>query len=124
MINGFAYLSRFKSQEEFKELCDKAHADGHGVYAPTQVIWKNGERVGYFSVGSPGVPLVFAWLSTKDKLSTRDSFHLINSIESLCAAGGASAVAFPVPQDSPFLPLMEEMGFKKAGEYTFFIKEL
>jgi hypothetical protein len=124
MINGFAYLARVKSPEELKELHDKALADNHGIYFPTQVIWKNGEKVGYFSVGAPGVPVVFAWLSTGGELTARDSFSLINAVESLCAAGGARAVAFPVPEDSPFFPLMEEMGFKPAGKYTFFIKEL
>lgn len=122
MINGFVCFDRIRSQEEFNKLVELAHQDNHGVFAPTHALRRNGELVGYFSVGSPGVPIVFGWLSTK-QLHARDSFYLINSVEDMVARTGAVAVAFPIPECSPFFNLMTEMGYKKAEQYTFFIKE-
>lgn len=124
MINGFVYLDRkFHSKEEFEEMFANAKKDRHGVFVPTHPIRKNGRIVGYFSIGSPGVPLVFAWLSTQELLP-RESFTLINTVENHVALAGATGVVFPVQSDSPFHPLMESMGFKKAGNYDIFVKEL
>lgn len=123
MINGFICFDRFRSEQEMKDMQRKALADNHGVFVPTHPLRKNGEIVGYFSVGSPGVPIVFAWLSTQD-IVARESFMLINAVEDMCARQGNFAVSFPVPKDSPFYPLMEKMGYKPAGDYTFFVKQL
>jgi hypothetical protein len=37
---------------------------------------------------------------------------------------GALSVAFPVPKNSPFHPLMVPMGYSNAGNYDFFVKQL
>ena len=124
MIEGFVHLERIKDEEEFTKLVELSKADSHGVYAPSVTV-KNGkgELVGYFSIGSPGVPIVFAWLSTKE-VSARDSFTLINMVETHRALMGDKAIAFPVPKDSPFHPYMEKIGYKCAGSYDFFVKKL
>jgi hypothetical protein len=125
MIPDHPYLTRIKTQHEFDLLVEKAKQEKHGVFVPTHPIFKNGNMVGYFSIGSPGVPLVLAWLSKE--INARESFNLINTVENLVAggvSGPANAVVFPVPKDSPFHPLMEGMGFKSAGVYEFFVKEL
>ena len=123
MIDNFIHLKRIKDKAEFDVLVEQAKHDGHGAYVPTHVLWKGDKRVGYFSVGSPGVPVVFAWLSTKD-VSPRESFNLINLIENHVALGGAVAVSFPVPKDSPFHEIMVNMGYSFAGNYDFFVKKL
>ncbi len=122
MIEGHVWLDRIKTAEEFNELVEKSKSDNHGVYAPTHIVKKNGEVLGYFSIAA-SVPIVLAWLSTQ-KVQPRDSISLINSVENHVAMGGASHVAFPVPKSSPFHEHMEKLGYKPAGEYTFFIKEL
>jgi len=122
MINGFAYLDRIHSKEEFDKLVELAKVDSHGVYSPTHTVKKGGELVGWFSIGA-SIPVVFAWLSTK-KILPRESLTLINSVENHVALSGATHVAFPVPKDSPFHSIMEHMGYKPCGEYTFFVKPL
>ena len=123
MINGFASLDRIRSEQEYKELVELARKDNHGVFAPTHIVRKHGEKVGYFSVGSPGVPVVLAWLHT-EKVLSRESMSLINSVENHVAMNGASAVCFPVPKESPFHCLMEKMGYRFAGSYDMFVKEV
>ncbi len=123
MINGFVYLDRIKSRDEFNELVELAKVDKHGVYCPTHVVKRNNEKIGWFSIGSPGVPVVFAWLST-EKVGPRESFSLINLIENHVELNGATAVAFPIPRESPFHPLMENMGYAFSGNYDYFVKKL
>lgn len=126
MIKDFIGFSKFKSKEEFDEFIKKAHDDNHGLFFPTHPLRKNGELVGYFSVGSPGAMICFAWLSTKE-VTARESFHLINDVESLVSANPEfkdPVICFPVPKDSPFHGIMEHMGYQNAGEYSFFIKKV
>lgn len=123
MIEGFPQIGRTLTKEEYDKLVALAKQDKHGVFAPTHPIRKDGQLVGYFSIGQQMAPIVFAWLSTKE-LKARDSFSLINMVENHVYLAGAGMVCFPVPKESPFYGLMESMGYKPAGEYTFFIKEL
>lgn len=122
MIKGFPYLEKFKSPEELKQAYERAKSEQHGLFFPTHAVKKSGEVFGYFSVAHPAAAIVFAWLGKA--LTSRESFQLINTVESLVAAGGGEAVCLPIPKNSPFFPLMEEMGYKHSGEYTFFVKEL
>jgi len=121
MIEGFTSLVPIRTDEEFRELVELAKVDSHGVYCPTHVVVKGGERVGWFSVGS-GIPIVFGWLSTK-KVKPRESFMLINMVENQLQLSGAQYVAFPVPKDSPFHPVMPTIGYESAGVYEFFVKK-
>lgn len=123
MIEGFTYLDRIRSKEEFDELAKLAKDDRHGLYMPTHVVRKNGTMVGYLSIGNPGAVIVFGWFSTKE-MSSRESFHLVNTAEGIVTGPKGNVICFPIPKDSPFHSNMESMGYKNAGEYTFFIKEL
>jgi hypothetical protein len=123
MLKGFVGFDRIRTDEELKLLAEKAKEDNHGVFLPTHLLKKDGEQVGYFSVGMPGAVLVFAWLSTKE-VPPRESFHLINAVEFMVSTGGGKRICFPVPKDSPFHPIMESMGYKSGGTYEFFVKEL
>src|SRR5437899_3538324 len=122
MINGFVYLDRIKTKEEFDELIELAKVDSHGVYHPTHIVKRDEEKIGWFSIGA-NTPIVFAWLSTK-KVTPRESFLLVNGVENHLALAGAVNVAFPVPKDSPFYALMKSMGYQNAGSYDFFVKKL
>jgi len=121
-MNGFVWLDRVKSDEEINQLRDKALLEHHDVFFPTHIAKKDKEIVGYFSIGTPGVPLVPCWFG--QKLSPRESFTLINMVENLTNLNGAVAVTFPVPKSSPFHGLMESMGYRSVGEYEIFVKKL
>lgn len=121
MLKGFIWLDRPQSDEDIKHLRDNALAENHDIFYPTHIAKKNGIIVGYFSIGTPGFPMVPCWFG--NSLSPRDSFSLVNSVENHVALSGAYGVGFPVPKDSPFYPLMESMGYRSVGEYTFFVKK-
>jgi len=123
MIEGFAYLGRSMPKEDYEKLLELAKADKHGVFVPTHPIYKKGELVGYFSIGQQYAPIVFAWLSTKD-LKARESLSLVNMVENHVYLNGAQHICFPIPKESPFYELMESLGYKSAGDYTFFVKQL
>lgn len=122
MINGFPYIDRVRSDEEMKELVRVAVEDNHSVFCPTHPVKKEKRFVGYFSVASPRIPIVLAWLSTKE-LSSRDSCYLVNTLENSLAMQGAVGVCFAVNKDSPFHKVMENAGYKNGGSYDLFIKE-
>jgi len=76
---------------------------------------------GYFSVGTPGFPVVQSWLA--ECLQPRESFSLVNMVENLVHCNGAAGICLAVPKTSPFHPLMESMGYKNGGNYDFFVKK-
>lgn len=116
----YPWLRPLQNVEEFGKLEELAKADGHGVLAPTHVVWKEGEMAGYFSIGA--VPLVLTWFSTK-KLFARESLGLINVAENQVVLGGGRGVITPVLKTSPFHPIMPSLGYKNGGEYDLFVKE-
>ena len=121
-MDGYPYIDRLRGKEEFDQLVVLSKADNHGVYVPTHPVRKNGELVGYFSINSPGVPIVWAWLSTK-QLHARESLGLINTVENAVHLANNSGIAFPVPKESPFHALMEKLGYVNTGSYDFFVKQ-
>lgn len=121
-MNGFVRLVPYK-RGEFETLVELAKKDSHGVYVPTHTVKRDDFTLGYFSVGSPGVPIVFAWLDTR-QVMPRESFSLINLVENLVQLNGGLSIAFPVPSTSPFHPLMPKMGYQNSGNYDFFVKKL
>lgn len=121
ITSSIACLDRIRSQEEFEKLRELARQDSHGLYTPTQVVRKNGEIAGYFSVGAH--PHVLGWLS-RDKMTPRDSVGVINTMECFLAVGGTTHVAFPMPKRSPFHNLMPALGYTNLDEYSFFVKQL
>lgn len=123
IIKGFVYIDRrFKDEAELKAAFEAAKAENHGVFCPTHPLRKDGEIVGYLSIGSPGYPLTFAWLG--EAIPPRESFSVINRAENHVAMAGAQGICWPIPKTSPFYPLMEAMGYKNGGSYDFFFKNL
>lgn len=96
-----------------------AQADGgHAVMKPTHVAVRGKQVVGYGSLGA--LPMMFAWLDTK-QLSARESFALWRAAEEQLK--GRGQVVVPCGTDSPLLPFMEKLGYKKLGTAHIFVKE-
>lgn len=98
-----------------------AREDNHGVLAPTHVITKSGEIVGYFSV--MGVPHVACWLSTK-AMNARDSFTALNAVENQVALAGGGQFVLSVPPGSPMRGFFEEMGYVNGGNYDLMLRKV
>ena len=100
--------------EDLPALQQAAAEDDHCVIAPTHLILKDSEIVGYMSICA--TPVVNAWVSTK-KVKARDSITLLSVAESLAESKGEKRVILTCAQGSPFYPLMERFGYKRLG-YT------
>lgn len=118
--SNLPYLQPFSGTgQEFKELLQKAKEDGHSVFYPTEVVWKNGERVGWFSFNA--APLVWAWMSTK-KMKIRDSLQMVNTMEVIARRQGFPGICFPCSKESPFYEYLKKIGYTSAGQFDFFFK--
>jgi len=108
------------SQQEYAELTELARQEGHVMFDPHDVIWKNNERVGLFHVEAS--PMVWAYFS--QKCGARDSAMAINIMEQTLFRHGARSIIVPVRTDSPFHQHMESLGYKKDQNITYFYKNV
>jgi hypothetical protein len=118
--DNLPYLQAYSgTKEEFDILRELAREDNHAVFYPTEVIWKGGQRVGWFSVGA--MPTVWAWMSTR-RMKIRDSLQAINTVEAVCRRTGSPGVFLPCDEKSPFFPYLEKIGYVDLGKFHFFFK--
>ena len=120
-MGNLARLRPLSGVEEYKALKELASADDHAVLAPTLVIEKCGEIVGYVSLNA--VPWWTGWFHST-KLYARDTIHLVNDVENLLRPAGHKLVVTLVAPESPFRPVMEKFGYAPAGEAMIGLKQL
>src|SRR5213079_758838 len=89
-------------------LAKIAEADKNAVICPTHCVMRDDYVIGYLSVGS--VPLVLMWMDTQ-RANIRDSMTAVNFFENLASERGASLVAIPCNEDSPFRGYIEQAGY-------------
>lgn len=107
--------------EELADLTRAAAADGHVVVAPTHLARKDGEIVGYASIG--GIMLINTWAHSR-KLVARESFGLLFEVERIAAAMGAKEICLPCSADSPFARYIHKLGYAQLGMASYNIKAL
>jgi len=121
-LQQMPWLRQIQSEHEMALLMEAARADGHGVISATHLVQKDGELVGYASIGA--VPLLFTWLHTK-KVRARETLGLLNTVEAVAAGKGARLVCMPCEESSPLFKYMESFGCTPAGgPYRLFYKRL
>ncbi len=103
-------------------LIAAAATDNHVPLVPTHLVEKNGEIVGYGSVGA--VPMLFVWVHSQ-KVSARESRGLLNLGENLMALQYKGPfICCPCTAESPFFPFMRRLGYQSVGEAGFFLKRI
>jgi hypothetical protein len=107
--------------EELQILERVAASDNHRVIAPSHIVVKGGEIVGYGSIGQ--IPMVNVWLHSQ-RVKARESLALLNLAENIAALAGFKVICMPCAEDSPFLPFMERFGYESLGKSTFNLKKL
>lgn len=91
---------------DWDSLVKNATADNHsGVYAPTFVIEKKKEIVGYLSMA---VPTVLSWQDSK-KMSAVDSLQEIKFIEGVLA--NQPFICIPCDAESPYNRFLPKAGY-------------
>jgi len=104
-----------------QNLKHAAAQDNHTVIAPTHVVTKGGQIVGYGSLG--GMPTLHVWLDSK-QVHAVESLRLLETIEAVAASQGVRTVLMPCAEESPFAMHMERMGFTKLGATVLYVKNL
>lgn len=106
-------------EHELRELEAAANADKHAMIAPTYVVRKEGEIIGYIGV----VPSILVWLHT-EKAKVRDATLVMDFFESIITSNGAPIIGVPCKDESPMFPFMEKVGYVPVSKTTFFLKNL
>jgi hypothetical protein len=104
------YMRVIRDEAEQRRLEHVARGDMHMPMFPTHIAEREGEIIGYASIG----PVMFAWLHTK-AVRARESVALLNLAENAAAATGCLALCVPCTTDSPFSPFMTHFGYREGG---------
>ena len=103
------------------QLIAEAAKDNHIVIAPTHVIRKGDDIVGYASVG--GMPLVHWWLDTK-KGTAIDTVRIQKECEKALKNTGVNVYQILCSNESPYILVMEKLGYKLLGQSNLYVKEI
>ncbi|MEI9961341.1 MAG: hypothetical protein WDM76_09525 [Limisphaerales bacterium] len=105
------------SAEDLARIEAAAAADGHPAFAPTHFFENSAGAVrGYFSAG--GVTCVMFWSHTLNQ--PLESLRLVKESQRQARAMGRP-VLYPCAPDSPFVPLLPDLGFEKIGNADFWL---
>lgn len=115
------WVSPLKSETELRALIELASGDHHMIFAPTHLIRRGEELLGYVSLG--GATVLNAWVDSR-RVSARESLFALNVVENLAAASGVKRLLLPVAENSPFFPLVGRLGYAALGKATLNWKEL
>lgn len=118
-IDHFPRLKPISSREELEALERAAAADNHSVLAPTHLVVRGGDIVGYASIG--GIPILNVWVDSQ-RVKARESAYLLNAAENVAAATGVRRILLPCSQESPFHPLIEKLGYTRLGVTSLNVK--
>lgn len=112
-------------EREPEVLAALAKADQHALIAPTHVFVKNGELIGYASLGV--VPMILPWFDTR-KCKAADSLYFINQLENLAANAmpnnGQDLICVPFVPASPFTPYIGKLGYIDTGAAQLTFKKV
>ena len=87
----------------------------HGAHAPTHVYERDGELVGYASLGA--IPLLTGWLD-HEKVSSAEGRECVARIEAIAADFGMRIICMPTTNDCRFKDDMGPMGYRHAENAT------
>lgn len=120
-IKERARLVPIRDNETVKRLFEAARADDHMVIAPTHVMLRGTEIIGYLSLGA--MPVVQSWFDSKTG-HVLDSLKMIEMGEVVMASQGVTAYQVAVSESSPFAPHMERLGYKPVGKTVLWQKQI
>ena len=121
LLKERARLVPLKDNVTAKRLFEAAAADDHTVIAPTHVMLRGEEIIGYLSLG--GMPVVQSWFDSKS-LHVLDSIKMIEMADAVMASQGVQAYQVAVSEESPFKEHMVRLGYTRVFTTTLWQKQL
>jgi len=115
------WLRKISSKEEVAALAKVAAEDQHQIVGATHLAEKNGQIIGYASIGA--ITMLNVWADSKN-VHARESAYLLNLAECTAAAMGLRTICLPCAAESPFLPYIDKLGYHRLGSATFNLKQL
>lgn len=115
---GQVELSPLQDLDELRQLEDHAAEDNHIVIGASHVFRKEGEIVGYCSVGHT----IHWWMHTA-KCGARDSISAITQMEAILRDRGIQEYHMLCATESPYTQYLEKIGFEKLGTTTVYRKK-
>lgn len=106
---------------ELELIAKAAQADDHYLIAPTHVVKKGGEIVGYWSVS--GIPHVHLWHDSQ-KVTPRDSCILRNMMDTKISDLGYATYIMYCEDKSPYMPHVEKLGFHTIGKTNLLTRRI
>lgn len=106
---------------QLSALNECAAADQHVAIAPTHLVLKGEQVVGYGSLG--GMPTMHVWMDTRHT-NALDSVRMLEHAEVAWREKGVRHVLVPCSENSPFAPHMERLGFRRLGPTVLYVKEI
>lgn len=104
--------------EDLDHLSKCASADGHAVIAPTYLIQKGDQTVGYLGI----IPSVMVWLDSQ-RVNMRDSLAVMNFWENQITANGGGVIGVPCTENSPLRPFLPKVQYTDS-QCKLFLKNL
>jgi hypothetical protein len=105
-------LQPIRTPDQQAAVRQAARADGHALLAPTHVVLRDRQVIGYVSILA--LPVVHVWMDSKTA-GVRDSLAMLAQTEAIVRDRGATHYYLPCQQESPFFPLLEKSGFADLG---------
>lgn len=106
-------------EEDRTVLTKVCEQDGHRVIAPSFVVEKEKQLIGYLGI----VPSVLVWLDSARTLP-RDSLVVLSVFENIIRTTGGAIVCVPCTRMSPLFPFMSKVEYVDCGESVLFLKNL
>lgn len=118
---GWPWVRRVRDEQDQQRLKAVAATDGHQVVAASHVVEREGEIVGYASLGR--IHLLNVWVHSR-AVRARESLALLNLAENLAAEMGQELICVPCAKSSPFYEYMERFGYRNLGQAGFNLKQV
>ena len=119
LIDQMVVVRPLRDRDELVRLNTEANWDDHVPILPTHVFEKAGELAGYASVGA--LTPVNTWFHTK-RMKARDSIVAVSSLENMVRLNGGGGTIVPLSDKSPFMPVMERLGYSNIGRANMMVK--
>jgi hypothetical protein len=113
MLDSFPIIMPCR-EADMEMLVKLASADGHAVIAPTFLVSKAQQVVGYVAI----IPCVHIWLDTQ-RVKVRDSAMVSNFFENHLRAQGGQIIGVSCVESSPLRPFLPRIGYVDTGAKTF-----
>lgn len=117
----FRQANAEQHEQDAQALKAAAAADNHCVIAPTHLMLKGQNLLGYLSLN--GIPNVHAWFDSKHPHAS-DSLKMIEMGELVLREHNIGMYSLLCAEESPFTPHLERLGFAKLGKTVLYLKQL